>query len=810
MAFVPHGAKHAAPSGVMGLQVMRQITFILALWAFFQPAWGQTATLSGTVSEAGTGESVPSAMVLVKSSSKTWTATTNPYGFYSLSVPSGKGYTLVVSMIGYAPFTLNLGAVSTNRKVDVALREEATQLGEVEVVSERLNSNVTTTEMSVSSLTAKEIKKVPQLLGETDIIRTLTLLPGVSTVGEGASGFNVRGGNADQNLILLDEAPVYNSSHLFGFFSIFNADAVKDVKLYKGGMPANYGGRLSSVLDVRQKEGNAQKFAGTGGIGLLSSRLLLEGPIVQDKVNFMVAGRRSYFDLFFPYFNSPELDNTTIYFYDLNIKVNAKFSEKDRVFVSSYFGRDQFGASDLFDFGWGNWTSTLRWNRLISPKLFFNATAVYSDYTYQLGTPKDADPAFIWDSRIQNYVSNLGWTWYADAAHTVDFGVQNTAYVFHPGQISGVFSLELQKEYATEPALYVSDDWRITDVLTATYGLRYSTFFNVGSRDIQNYSNPENPTDLESTGLTAYGPGEIIASFTGLAGLEPRLALNYQVGPKASLKASYNRSRQYLHLISNNTTATPVNVWRPAGKFIAPATVDQVALGWAQNYGESGVRLGIEVYYKEFQDLLDYKDGADLIFTEYIETQLLRGDGRAYGAEFLLEKKTGAVTGWLGYTLSRTERIVDGGTRVTRINNGEWYPANYDKLHDLNLVANWSINRAWEVGGNFAYQSGRPITYPDSRAEFEGMYFPVYTNRNGARTPASHRLDLSATYTLGTKKPKKAWESSLAFGAYNVYGRRNPYSIFFRADFSQPTNVQAYRLSIFGSVIPYFTYNFTF
>ncbi|MDG1252320.1 MAG: TonB-dependent receptor, partial [Schleiferiaceae bacterium] len=628
---------------------MRQITLFLAFLGFFIPSWAQsTVTVSGNISEASTGETLPSALVILQSKEGSFSANTNPYGFYSLTVPIGASYRLKVNLIGYALLEQNLGILSSNRKVDISLKEEATQLGEVNVVSQRLNANVTTTEMSVSSLSAKEIKKVPQLLGETDIIRTLTLLPGVSTVGEGASGFNVRGGNADQNLILLDEAPVYNSSHLFGFFSIFNADAVKDVKLYKGGMPANYGGRLSSVLDVRQKEGNSQKFSGTGGIGLLSSRLLLEGPIVKDKVNYMVAGRRSYFDLFFPLFDSPELDNTTIYFYDLNVKINAKVSDKDRIFLSSYFGRDQFGASDLFDFGWGNWTSTLRWNRLISPRLFFNATAVYSDYTYQLGTPKDADPAFIWDSRIQNYVTNLGWTWYANTAHTVDFGIQNTAYVFHPGQISGVFSLELQQEYATEPALYVSDDWRITDALTATYGLRYSTFFNLGGRDIQTYSNPLNPKEIEATGITTYAPGEVIASFTGLAGLEPRLALNYQLGPRSALKASYNRSRQYLHLISNNTTATPVNVWRPAGQFIQPATVDQVALGWAQNFGDQGIRLSLEGYYKKFQDLLDYKDGADLVFTEYIETQLLRGDGRAYGAEFLLEKKQGALTGWLG------------------------------------------------------------------------------------------------------------------------------------------------------------------
>ena len=768
---------------------------------------GQTIQISGIIEEASSGETMPNVSVVWESDAGGKSSSTNPYGFYSISIPKGSGV-LVFSSFGYKEVRRQFENLNKNIQLNISLKEVSTELSEVNVVSEKLNSNITTTEMSVSKLSAKEIKKVPQLLGETDVIRTLTLLPGVSTVGEGASGFNVRGGNADQNLIILDEAPVYNSSHLFGFFSIFNADAVKDVKLYKGGMPANYGGRLSSVLDIRQKEGNSKKFAANGGIGLLSSRLTLEGPILKDKVNFMLAGRRSYFDLFFPLFNVPELDQSIAYFYDFNAKLNAKITKKDKIYLSAYFGRDQFSAAELFKFGWGNWTSTLRWNRVISPKWFFNASAVYSDYKYQLGA--DGTTPFEWDSRIRNLVQNAGWTFYYNNAHTFEFGVQNTFYEFEPAKISGPIDVELQNEYATEPSLYASDNWRITDNLTITYGLRYSSLYNIGARDIQTYKDGGiyNESTIDDT--LSYSSGEIIKSFNDLNGLEPRVAINYQVSQNSSLKLSYNRNRQYIHLISNNTTATPVNVWRPAGSYIDPATVNQIALGVAHNFKETGIRFSIEGFYKTYLNLIDYKDGANLIFEEYIETELLSGIGRAYGAEVLLEKKTGALTGWVGYTLARTERQVTGSSRDLRVNNGEWYPANYDKLHDLSVVAAWTISKGWDVGGNFVYQSGRPLTYPDSRGEFEGIYYPVYTNRNGGRTPSTNRLDLSFTYTPGTKKLNKKWQSSLSFGAYNVYGRKNPYSIFFRGEVPEFTNIKAYQLSVIGTAVPYINYNFSF
>ena len=767
----------------------------------------QEIQISGTVEEESSGEAIPNISIVWESSSGKKFSSTNSYGFYSISVSKGSGR-LIFSSFGFKTQTKQFRNINKNIVLNISLKELSTELNEVSVTSEKLNDNITTTEMSVSKLSAKEIKKVPQLLGETDVIRTLTLLPGVSTVGEGASGFNVRGGNADQNLIILDEAPVYNSSHLFGFFSIFNADAVKDVKLFKGGMPANYGGRLSSVLDIRQKEGNSKKFSANGGIGLLSSRLTLEGPIVKDKVNFMLAGRRSYFDLFFPLFDVPELNESVAYFYDFNAKLNAKVSKKDKIYLSAYFGRDQFSASELFKFGWGNWTSTLRWNRVISPKWFFNASAVYSDYKYQLGA--DGTTPFEWDSRIRNLVQNATWTYYWSNAHTIEFGIQNTYYEFEPAKISGPIDVELQNEYGTEPALYFSDDWRVTDDLTITYGIRYSSFYNIGSRDIQTYQDGGVYDESTIKDTISFEPGQIIRSFNNLEGLEPRLALNYQISSNSSLKLSYNRNRQYIHLISNNTTATPVNVWRPVGQFIEPATVNQIALGIAYNLKETGIRFSTEGFFKTFNNLIDYKDGANLIFEEYIETQLLSGEGRAYGIEVLLEKKTGGLTGWVGYTLARTERKVNGPSRELRVNNGEWYPANYDKLHDLSIVATYALSKSWDFGGNFVYQSGRPLTYPDSRGEFEGIYYPVYTNRNGGRTPSTNRLDLSFTFTPGVKKKNKKWQSSLSFGAYNVYARKNPYSIFFRGEIPDFTDIKAYQLSVIGTAVPYLNYNFSF
>ena len=778
------------------------LTALFVFFAFLLRA--QNVTLSGYVRDSANGEDLIG--VSIYTESPRYGTVTNAYGFYSLSLPPGK-YKVVYSYLGYTPLSIELN-LKSNTTLNINLQTETEQLQEVVVTDKRIEDKLVKPQMSVAELTAKEIKKIPQFLGEVDIVRTLTLLPGISTVGEGANGFNVRGGNVDQNLILLDDAPVFNSSHLFGFFSIFNGDAVKDVKLFKGGMPAQYGGRLSSVLDVRQKDGNNQRFSGNGGIGLLSTRLMLEGPIDKDKVSFMLAGRRSYQDIFFGLSNDPELSNTKLYFYDFNGKVSWEINPRNKVYLSAYYGRDLFGANDLFDFGWGNGTITLRWNYLITPKLFMNLTGVYSDYTYNLGTPDTDVTPFKWESRIRNYMGKSAFTWYANTNHTVDFGAEATYYVFDPGVISGVFDATLQREYALEPSLYINDEWKINSRFTVSAGLRYAWFYNMGGRSIRYYGG-DAITDENVIGEETFDRGDVIATYGGLDGFEPRLAFNYRVTPQASAKLSYNRNRQFIQLISNGTTPTPIDVWRPAGAYIQPAIANQIAVGWFQGIKENTYTISAEAYYKDFKNLIDYKNGANLIFTDYIETELLNGRGRAYGLELMLEKKVGKFTGWISYTLARTERQVDRGADPTEwINDGEWYAANYDKTHDFTFVATYSFNKKWDVSVNFAYQTGRPMTPPESRAFFETIAYPVTINRNSQRIPNYHRLDIAANYYF-KKKEGRRYEHSLNFGIYNVYARRNAYSVFFRQN-PDTGQTEAVRLSIFATAIPSITYNFSF
>ena len=767
----------------------------------------QNTTLSGYVRDADNGEELIGANIYFPSLQKG--AVTNEYGYYSISVPQN-AYEVKFLFIGYAVFEKEIDLRSDVR-LDVELRPESVELMEVVLTDDRSVENVQSIEMSVTDLSIKEVKKIPALLGEADIIRTLQLMPGVSTVGEGATGFNVRGGNIDQNLILLDEAPVYNSSHLFGFFSVFNSDAVKDAKLYKGGIPAQYGGRLSSVLDVRQKEGNSKRFAGTGGLGLLSSRLTLEGPIQKDKSSFMVAGRRSYADLFLALSPDEDIRNNTAYFYDLNAKVNYRFSDKDRVFASAYFGRDVFGFGDLFRFAWGNQTFSLRWNHLFSDRLFSNFTFLISDYRYQLGIPEGAQ-AFDWDSRIFNINGKADFTYYLNPDNTITFGASLLTYRFEPGVVSpasdeNIFNeFTIPNQYALEPAAFISHETKIGNRLKLQYGARFSSFFRQGEEDIRIYEDGK-PRDIDNIiDTVSYGKGETISSFFGF---EPRLAVNYLLSDEASFKASYNRTRQYIHLVSNTTAATPVDIWTPAGPHVDPATADQFALGYFQNFNNNLFEASVEVYYKSMRDLLDYKNGAQLVLNPVLETELLSGDGRAYGLELFVRKRSGRLTGWISYTLSRSEVIVAGNSPEETINNGDWYSSNWDKTHDVSVVATYSLNKKWDVSTIFAFQTGRPITYPDGRFVQDGIIIPVYNNRNGARIPSYHRLDFSANYTPNPDKTK-GWQSSWSFGIYNVYGRRNAYSIFFRQQEENPTQTEAVRLSIFGSLVPFVTYNFTF
>lgn len=793
--------------------------WIVLLGIFFSTtALAQNVTISGYIRDAASGEELINASIVNQKSQGT---VTNIYGFYSLTLPAGT-YDFTISYIGYESITKKIN-LNESQSFNFELKEATNQLAEVEVTAKKLDENLNRAEMSTTQLTAKQIKTIPQFLGEFDVIRSITLLPGVTTVGEGASGFNVRGGKTDQNLILLDEAPVYNSSHIFGFFSVFNGDAVRDLKLYKGGIPAPFGGRLSSVLDVRQKEGNNKEYGGTVGLGLLSSRAMFEGPIIKDKASFMVAGRRSYQDLLLRLSPNDDINTIIANFYDLNAKVNYKFNDKSRLFLSAYYGKDAFGVPGLVKFNWGNLGLTGRWNYLITDKLFMNVSTIYSDYDYAIGfdfpTVEVNNVAYI-----NNQNNKVSFSWFPNAKHQINFGGEAVVYDFEPFSVNADFvdtaiadlSIELQNEYAVEPALYIEDDWKVNNRLTVRGGLRYSSFYNVGARDVVNY----NPTAAGTyrndriTDTTSYGSGEIIAAFNGLQGLEPRLGINYKSTENSAIKFSYNRMRQYIHLISNTTSSLPIDTWRPAGSYINPGTADQVAAGFNRNFKDGEWQLSVETYYKSLRDLVDYKNGAQPTGVDNIEVDLMTGRGRSYGLELQLDKKVGALTGWIAYTYSRSELQVDmGATPDEWINFGQWYAAAQDKPHDFALVAAYAWTKNISFSGSFIYQTGKPYTYPEAKSEFDGILYPYSLTRNNSRTPAYHRLDLSMDVKIPNKK-NRDWEGSWNFGVYNAYARKNAFSIFFEEvvdDNGNPTGeTKATQLSIFATAIPTITYNLNF
>ena len=785
---------------------------------FFSTAYAQNVTISGYIKDAANGEELINASIVNEKSQGT---VTNVYGFYSLTLPAGK-YTFTVSYIGYESIVKTM-TLKESQTLDFELTEATNQLAEVEVTAKRLDENLNRAEMSTTQLTAKQIKAIPQFLGEFDVIRSITLLPGVTTVGEGASGFNVRGGKTDQNLILLDQAPVYNSSHIFGFFSVFNGDAVRDLKLYKGGIPAPFGGRLSSVLDVHQKEGNTKEFAGTMGLGLLSSRLMLEGPLVKDKASFMIAGRRSYQDVLLKASPNDDLNSIIANFYDLNAKVNYKFNDKSRLFLSAYYGKDAFGVPGLVKFDWGNLGLTGRWNYLITDKLFLNVSTIYSDYDYAIGfdfpQAKIDNIAFI-----KNQSNKVAFSWFPNAKHQVNYGAEATIYDFEPFSTTLDYidsnlvdiNIELQNEYAVEPSLYIEDNWKVTNRLTIRGGLRYSSFYNLGARDVVNYNPTANGTVRNDliTDTTNYGSREIIESFEGLQGLEPRLGINYKATENTAIKASYNRMRQYIHLISNTTSSLPIDTWRPAGRYIDPGTADQIALGWNRNFKGGEWQLSIETYYKSMRDLVDFKNGAQPTGVDNIEVALMTGRGRSYGLEMQLDKKIGQLTGWVAYTYSRSQLQVDlGATPEEWINLGNWYSAAQDKPHDIAIVAAYAWKPNISFSGSFIYQTGKPYTYPEARSEFEGIIYPFALSRNNSRTPAYHRLDLSMDVAIPNKK-ENGRKGSWNFGVYNAYARKNAFSIFFEEeldDNGDPTGqTKATQLSIFATAIPTITYNLDF
>jgi hypothetical protein len=660
-------------------------------------------------------------------------------------------------------------------------------------------------EMSVAKLDMKTIQKMPALLGEVDVVRSIQLLPGVSTVGEGSSGFNVRGGGVDQNLILLDDAPVYNSSHLFGFFSVFNPDAVKDVKLIKGGIPAQFGGRLSSLLDVRMKDGNKKRIAGSGGIGAIFSRFALEGPIVKDKGSWIIAGRRSYIDVLAKPFLKNDLKDAKFYFYDLTAKANYTINARNNVYLSGYLGRDVFAQG--FGFNWGNATTTFRWNHLFSDKLFSNLTAFYSNYDYKLGV-KSGDEGFEWKSKIITYSVKPEFTYYLNNKNTVTFGGQALLYDFRPGTIvvetkNSKITNVLNPKYAMENALYVGNEQTITKRLSTQYGLRYSLYNFIGPSEAYTFRDTTEGIRKELATTTTYAKGKNIKNY---GNFEPRLSVKYELNEKSSIKASYNRMAQYIHLMSNTAASTPLDIWTPSTNNIRPQVANQVALGYFKNFGtDNKFETSVEAYYKKMDNQLEYITGAELLLNKYYEADLLTALGRAYGLEFYAKKNKGKFTGWVSYTLARTERVTQA------INNNKWFPSRFDKPHTLSTVAMYDLSEKWNVSANFTFSSGAPATFASNRAQVQGYVIPhnPSNTRNNYRIPSYHRLDLSATYE---KKPAegKRYNWNLVFAVYNVYNRRNPFTIYFRPNAENNATTEAVRFAVIGSFVPSVTYNFNF
>jgi hypothetical protein len=777
------------------------ILFYLGSTALFSQ---EKYTISGYIKDGKNGESLTGATI--HKVGTTIATSANEYGFFSLTLPAG-AHTLAVSYVGYSTFHFSFDLEKSITK-DFELQEEGRNLEEVVITGEADDRNVKSVEMGVARLDIKQINKIPALLGEVDLIRAIQLLPGVTTMGEGASGFNVRGGNIDQNLILLDEAPVYNSSHLFGFFSVFNPDAVKDVKLIKGGIPAQYGGRVSSILDVRMKEGNNKKLAVTGGIGTIFSRLSIEAPIIKDKASFIVALRRSYIDALIKPFlkkDSP-LKGAQFYFYDLTAKFNYRINDKNTVFASGYLGRDIFGVS-VFKFNWGNATGTARWNHIFSKKLFMNATVFYSNYDYYLEFSAPNGQGFKWNSNIINYSIKPDFIYYHNSRNTVRFGAQALFYDFLPYNATGQFDNALikfkaDKRYGVEYSAYIGNEQKVSPKFTVEYGLRVSMYNYVGKSKAYFFGDTIPNTELPLTGTQNYAKGEVIKQYVNP---EPRLSMNYLLDKFSSIKASYNRMAQYIQLISNTAASTPLDVYTIASNNLKPLLADQGSVGYFRNFKDNMYETSLEVYYKYLQNQLDYIDNANLFINPTVENQLLQGLGRAYGAEFYVKKSKGRMQGWISYTLSKTERLVRG------ISNNNWFYSRYDRTHVLNTSVNFDITRQWNISANFVFLTGVPGTFPNSKIQVQGLNIPYNTDniRNNYRITPYHRLDLGMTFNL-KEPPGARYQHSVVFSVYNVYKRRNAFSIYFRAKAGEPNQTEAVRFSMIGTVVPAITYNFHF
>jgi hypothetical protein len=768
------------------------ILFLLISVIAIPSAYAQKSyTISGIIKDSATGETLIGATVRLQELQSG--TTTNAYGFFSLTAPEGD-FNLVISYVGYQTVSQPI-KLNKNSQVNILLTGSNALTEVVISGNTRKNENVESAQMGLTRLDLSQVNNVPVIFGEKDVLKTIQLLPGVKTTGDGNTGFYVRGGNSDQNLILLDEAVVYNASHLFGFFSTFNSDAIKDVNLYKGGMPAQYGGRLSSVLDIKMLDGNDKKYTVQGGIGLIASRIKVEGPIVKDRGSFMVSARRTYADLFLKLSPDSTTRGASLYFYDLNAKVHYRFDDRNTIYLSGYFGKDVLGLKDNFETNWGNQTATLRLNHIFNNKLFLNTSVIYSNYNFTVQSFSNNND-FKVHSKIRDFNLKEDFEYFIASQNTLHFGVNGTHHSIQPGEInssnnSAVNPQTIQSRNGIESSAYVSDDWHVSDKLNLLFGVRLAAFALYGPGTFKTYSNGAAIASQD------YSSGQIVKSY---ANLEPRFSASFKFDDQTSIKGSYNRNTQNINLISNSTASSPTDLYVMSSNNIKPGISDQVALGFFKNSANNQYEFSTEIYYKKLQNQIDYKNGAQLIANQDVESQLVYGQGRAYGWEVFFKKRYGRLNGWIGYTLSKTENRFDG------INNGNYFAARHDRTHDMSVVGIYKLSNRWTLSGTFVYGTGNAVTYPHGKYLVGGLTTLYYSERNADRLPAYSRLDLGATFD---GKQHKRFHSSWTFGLYNAYNRKNPYTITFQDDPNDKTRTQAVKTSLFGR-IPSVTYNFTY
>ncbi len=749
----------------------------------------QRFTLSGYLRDAASGEALIYATIYPESL-KTGVST-NEYGFFTIKLPEGK-HTIVFSYVGYQTFKKEI-VLDKNFQENFSLSPVETSIEEITVIGKPSENMVRQNETGSVRLNVKELSTIPVLFGEQDILKTIQLMPGVSPVGEGNSGFYVRGGNPDQNLILLDDAPVFNPSHLLGFFSVFNSDAIRDVKLYKGGVPARYGGRASSVMDIRMKEGNMKDFNFSGGIGLISSRFMAEGPISTDKSSFMISGRRTYADLFLPLSKDEKIKDNKLYFYDLNIKTNLIINNNNRIFLSGYFGRDVLKADD-FGFSWGNKAGSLRWNHQFSPLLFANTTLVINDYNYH--TEGNINGMFSLQAGISDLSLKQDYTLAVSNDLSFIFGLNSVLHHFKPGEVVSnsinIPNYKITEKDGLENAVYAFSEYKLSEMLNIGCGLRLSVFSRIGP-------DTENTYDASGSIIKSdsFGAGKLYRNYFGF---EPRFNLTWLLSDASSIKTGYNRMSQYIHLLSNSSAGTPVDFWLPSSNNIKPQFISQISAGYFMQLKSKGIDFSVEGYYKDMENQIDYRNNADVFLNENAEAELVFGIGRSYGLEFLCKKESGVFSGWISYTLSRTEKQFDG------INEANWYPARQDRTHDLALVGNFQASKKLSLSATWIYYTGNAITFPSGKYTIDGNIVNYYSSRNGYRMPDYHRLDLGATLLL---RQNRKFRSELNLGIFNAYGRKNAYSILFRTNDDDPSETEAVKLYLF-SVIPSITWNFKF